>query len=128
VQCVNCGASIPDGKETCPSCGASTSIFKLEDLDLIRRFKVGEKASWGFNIVAKFVDDVFKSFNTHLIAPYVKYRLRALQTVMAVVLVAILVTAALAYLEIISGEVFVFLVGILLGFILASFGKMFSPV
>jgi hypothetical protein len=128
MQCTICGATIPDGKDVCPACGAPVSHFKLEDLDLVRRFKVGEKASWGFNIVAKFVDDVFKSFNTHLIAPYIKYRLRALQTVMAVVLVAILVTAALAYLEIISGEVFVFLVGILLGFILASFGKMFSPI
>jgi hypothetical protein len=128
VQCTNCGAIVPDGKEACQNCGTPTNHFKLEDLDLVRRFKVGDKVSGGFNIVAKFIDDVFKSFNSHLIAPYIKYRLRALQTVMAVVLVAILVTAALAYLEIISGEVFVFLVGILLGFILASFGKMFSPV
>jgi len=127
LQCTNCGATVPEGKDACPTCGAPTSHFKLEDLDLIRRFKVGDKASWGFNIVAKFIDDVFKSFNTHLVAPYIKYRMRALQTVMAVVLVTILATAVLAYFEVISGEVFVFMVGILLGFILASFGKMFGP-
>ncbi len=126
MQCENCKATVPEGAETCPSCGTPTYHFKIEDLDLIRRFKVGDKVSGGFNIVSRFIDNVLKSFNTHLIAPYIKYRLRALQTVMGVVLIAIILTAVLAYLDIISGEVFVFLVGILLGFILASFGKMFS--
>ena len=126
MQCSDCGAAIPEGKEACPSCGSPISHFRLEDLDLIRRFKVGEKISGGFGIVAKFVDDVLKSFNSHLIAPYIKYRMRALQTVMAVILVVVLVSAVLAYLEVITGEAFVFLVGIVLGFVLASLSRMFS--
>jgi zinc-ribbon domain len=127
MQCTNCGVNIPEGAEACPSCGTSVGHFKLEDLDLIRRFKVGDKVSGGFNIIAKFIDNVLKSFNAQLIAPYIKYRLRVLQTVMAVILVTVLVSAALAYLEVITGEAFVLLVGIVLGFILASVSRMFGP-
>lgn len=127
MQCAECGATIPEGKDTCPACGSSMSHFKLEDLDLIRRFKVGDKVSGGFNIVAKFIDNVLKSFNAQLIAPYIRYRLRVLQTVMTVILITVLVSAALAYLDVITGEAFVLLVGIVLGFILASVSRMFGP-
>jgi hypothetical protein len=124
--CSNCGVAVPEGNDVCPSCGTYVSHFRLEDLDLVRRFKVGEKVSGGFGIVAKFIDNVLKSFNAQLIAPYIKYRMRALQTVMAVILVVVLVSAVLAYLEVITGEAFVFLVGIILGFVLASLSRMFS--
>jgi hypothetical protein len=127
MQCEQCGRELPEGSERCLACGSLQQHFKLEDLDLIKRFRVGEKVAEGFRIVAKFIDDVLKSFNSQLIAPYIKYRMRALQTLMAVILVTVLVSAVLAYLEVITGEAFVFLVGIVLGFILASMSRMMGP-
>jgi uncharacterized membrane protein len=128
MDCTNCGKQMPEGSESCPSCGSASKPFKLEDLDIFHRFRVGDMVSGGFNIVAKFIDDVMKSFNSHLVGPYIKFRMRTLQTVMAVVLVTVLVSAVLAYLEVITGEAFVFLVGIVLGFVLASMSRMMGPI
>jgi len=127
MDCTNCGKEIPEGSESCPSCGSARKPFRLEDLDLIHRFRVGDMVAGGFSIITKFIDDVLKSFNSNLIAPYIKFRMRTLQTVMAVVLVTVLVSAILAYLEVITGEAFVFLVGIVLGFVLASMSRMMGP-
>lgn len=127
MRCEQCGRELPEGSEGCLACGSLQPRLKLEDLDLIKRFRVGEKVAEGFRIVAKFIDDALRSFNSQLIAPYIKYRMRALQTLMVVILVTVLVSAALAYLEVITGEAFVFLVGIVLGFILASMSRMMGP-
>ena len=125
MQCSKCDKDIPEGQNYCGNCGEPiTGGVRLEDFDFIRRFRVGDMVSGGFNIIAKFVNDILKSFNSQLISPYIKYRITSLALVLGVVISVVVISAVLAYLEVITGEAFVFLVGIVLGFVLASLGKM----
>jgi hypothetical protein len=125
LECPKCAREVPEGQDFCGKCGESmTGGTKLEDFDLIRRFKVGNMVSGGFNIIAKFVDDILRSINGQLIAPYIKYKARALAMIVSVVILTVVISAILAYLDVITGEAFVFLVGIVLGFILTGLGKM----
>lgn len=125
LDCPKCGAEVPEGQAYCGKCGEPMANGpKLEDLDLIRRFRVGDMVASGFNIIAKFIDDLLKSVNSQLISPYIKYRSRMVAMILSVVVLTVVASAILAYLDVITGEAFVFVVGIILGFILASLGKV----
>jgi len=125
LQCPKCAKEVPEGQNFCGNCGESmTGELKLEDLDLIRRFRIGDMASGGLSILARFIDSILRSVNSQLISPYVKLKTRMLAMVVSLVISTVIISAVLAYLDVISGEAFVFLVGIVLGFILTGLGKL----
>ena len=125
LECPKCAKEVPGGQNFCGNCGESmTGELKLDDFDLIRRFRVGDMVSGGFDILARFADSILKSINGQLISPYIKYRTTMLALVVSVVISVVVISSILAYLDVITGEAFVFLVGIVLGFILTGLGKM----
>lgn len=127
MKCEKCGMEIKDKDLKIDPNDKMRPTQGHEESDLLRKFHFGERIEKALKIMAKFVDDVLRSFNSQMISPYIKYRMRALQTLISLVLITVVISAVLSYLGVITGEAFTFLIGIVLGFILASMNRILGP-
>ncbi|MEM0449802.1 MAG: hypothetical protein QW520_08290 [Methanomassiliicoccales archaeon] len=127
MKCEKCGMEIENKDLKIDSNDKIRPTQGHEESDPLRKFHFGERIEKALKIMAKFVDDVLRSFNSQMISPYIKYRMRALQTLISLVLITVVISAVLSYLGVITGEAFTFLIGIVLGFILASMNRILGP-